>query len=240
MASEVLFENPPALSGSERNQLEQLYRHLFDLSNKLNEALMTISIDQLTPEAQTTVQKAGEAAQKSEDNYTALKSMIVKNAEVTRLAMDEIRRELQTQYTAISEDFGTFQQTLNAQISETAAGIMQEYHIEERIQGVEEDTSTFINSLSAYIYSGLLSQNPATYGIAIGYNVTNEDGTLNDQNKSATFTADKLSFWLNGQEVAYFSNRIFHIESGEITGELRMGGYIWKTLTGGAMGLMKG
>ena len=151
MASEVLFENPPALSGSERNQLEQLYRHLFDLSNKLNEALMTISIDQLTPEAQATVQKAGEAAQKSEDNYTALKSMIVKNAEITRLAMDEIRTELQTQYTAISEDFGTFQQTLNAQISETAAGIMQEYHIEERIQGVEEDTATFINNLNAYI-----------------------------------------------------------------------------------------
>ena len=105
---------------------------------------------------------------------------------------------------------------------------------------MEDDTAAFMNNLNAYIYSGLLSTNPAAYGIAIGYNVTNADGTLNDQNQSATFTADKLSFWLNGQEVAYFSNRVFHIQDGEITGQLRMGGYIWKTLTGGAMGLIKG
>ena len=97
-----------------------------------------------------------------------------------------------------------------------------------------------MNNLNAYIFSGLLSDNPATYGIAIGYNVTNEDGTLNNQNKSATFTADKLSFWLNGTEVAYFSNSVFHIASGEITDQLRMGGYIWKTLANGAMALMKG
>ena len=70
--------------------------------------------------------------------------------------------------------------------------------------------------------------------------MTNPDGTLNDTNKMATFTADRLSFWLNGVEAAYFSNRVFYIAKGNITDELRMGNFIWKTLTGGAMALMKG
>ena len=238
--AKTFFDNPPTIGGRTEEQLQALYSYLFAMSNKLNEALMDISIEQMTPETQTVVQKAAGADRAQEAQINQLKEIIVKNAEIARLAMDEIRTELSSQYTAISEEFGTYQQTLESTISATAAGIMQEYHIEDRIQAVEDDTATFMNNLNAYIFSGLLSDNPATYGIAIGYNVTNEDGTLNNQNKSATFTADKLSFWLNGTEVAYFSNSVFHIASGEITDQLRMGGYIWKTLANGAMALMKG
>ena len=238
--AKTFFDNPPTIGGRTEEQLQALYSYLFAMSNKLNEALMDISIEQMTPETQTVVQKAAGADKAQEAQINQLKEIIVKNAEIARLAMDEIRTELSSQYTAISEEFGTYQQTLESTISATAAGIMQQYHIEDRIQAVEDDTATFMNNLNAYIFSGLLSDSPATYGIAIGYNVTNEDGTLNNQNKSATFTADKLSFWLNGTEVAYFSNSVFHIASGEITDQLRMGGYIWKTLANGAMALMKG
>ena len=238
--AKTFFDTPPTIGGRTEEQLQALYSYLFAMSNKLNEALMDISIEQMTPETQTVVQKAAGADKAQEAQIKQLKEIIVKNAEIARLAMDEIRTELSSQYTAISEEFGTYQQTLESSISATAAGIMQQYHIEDRIQAVEDDTATFMNNLNAYIFSGLLSDNPATYGIAIGYNVTNEDGTLNNQNKSATFTADKLSFWLNGTEVAYFSNSVFHIASGEITDQLRMGGYIWKTLANGAMALMKG
>ena len=238
--AKTFFDNPPSQTGRAEEYLRDLYGYLFTMSNKLNEALMDISIEQMTPETQTAVQKAAGADKAQEAQIKQLKEIIVKNAEIARMAMDEISAELTRQYTAISEEFGTYQQTLESTISATAAGIMQQYHIEDRIQAVEDDTATFMNNLNAYIFSGLLSDNPATYGIAIGYNVTNEDGTLNNQNKSATFTADKLSFWLNGTEVAYFSNSVFHIASGEITDQLRMGGYIWKTLANGAMALMKG
>ena len=238
--AKVFFDNPPTQSGRTEEALRELYGYLFTMSNKLNEALMDLTIEQMAPETQRAIAQGGRAEAQSKDTYNQLKELIIKNAEITRLAMDEIRTELQSQYTAISEDFGTYQQTLDAQISATAAGIMQQYHIDERIQAVEDDTETFINNMNAYIYSGLLSTSPATYGIAIGYNVTNQDGTLNNLNKSATFTADKLSFWMNGIEVAYFSNSVFHIANGEITDQLRMGGYIWKTMTGGAMALMKG
>jgi len=118
---------------------------------------------------------------------------------------------------------------------------MQTYNVEERLQAVETDTEDFINNISSYIYSGILDPNdPSVVGIAIGYNVTNEDGTLNQQNKMATFTADALTFYVNGSAAAYFSNNVFHIAQGEITDSMRMGNFIWKVLSSGAMGLMKG
>lgn len=238
MAAEVFFDNPPFPAGSQEDKLMQMYRHLFTMSNKLNEALMTISIDQLEPEAKTAIQRAANIQDTSSERVESLKSLIVKNAEFVRVSMDEIRTELNSQYTAISQQFGEYQQTINTQISATAAGILQDYHIEERIQAVETDTDEFMNRINAYIYSGILDANN-TVGIAIGYNVTNPDGTLNQANKMATFTADRLSFYVNGTEAAYFSNNIFYIAEGAVTNRMRMGSYIWQVMAGGAMGLMK-
>ena len=51
--ADVFFDNPPILRGQAEEQLQQLYSYLGIISNQLNEALMTISIDQMTPETQT-------------------------------------------------------------------------------------------------------------------------------------------------------------------------------------------
>ena len=149
--AKTFFDNPPTIGGRTEEQLQALYSYLFAMSNKLNEALMDISIEQMTPETQTVVQKAAGADKAQEAQINQLKEIIVKNAEIARLAMDEIRTELSSQYTAISEEFGTYQQTLESTISATAAGIMQEYHIEDRIQAVEDDTA-MINDIVFVIF----------------------------------------------------------------------------------------
>ena len=239
--AKTFIEHPPILNGTAEQKIAQLLRHLDDMSNKLNEALMTITIEQMTPEAQKVVRSGAQAAAENRESYQGLKEIIVKNAEVARLASEELRIALNQQYTAISEQFGEFTQTINTQVAMTAEGIMQQYNVEERLQSVEADTEEFINNISSYIYSGILDPNdPSKVGIAIGYNVTNEDGTLNQNNKMATFTSDALTFYVNGSRAAYFSNSVFHIENGEVTNSMRMGSYIWKVLAGGAMGLMKG
>lgn len=234
----TFFDTPPILSGSAEDKLVQLYRHLFDMSNKLNEALMTVSIEQMTPETQKVIRSAAGTGEKTQAEFTALKSQIIKSAEIVRNEMAEIRVYLDSQYSAFSEQFGEYQRTVNAEITATAEGVYQSYNVEERIQAVEQDTEEFINGINAYIYSGILDSNN-TVGIAIGYNVTNSDGTLNQANKMATFTADRLSFWINQTEAAYFSNQVFHISQGEVTNSMRMGSYIWQVMAGGAMGLMK-
>lgn len=236
--AKVFFDTPPIQSGSAEERLNQLYRHLFEMSNKLNQALMDVSIEQLAPEAQTAIRTAAAAETKTEQEYNALKSQIIKSAEIVRNEMNEIRVYLDHQYSAFSEQFGEYQRAVETQMTATAEGVYQEYNVEERIRTVEQDTEEFINGINAYIFSGILDANN-TVGIAIGYNVTNPDGTLNQANKMATFTADRLSFWINQTEAAYFSNNIFHIAQGEVTNSMRMGSYIWQVMSNGAMGLMK-
>ena len=241
MASEF-FDNPPILNGKEAEQLKQLQAYLGMMSNKLNEALMAITIEQMAPEAQVEIRDAGkETAQK---NYTALKSMIVKTAEIVRSEMDEITARLEANYTALSDQFGTYEQNLTSEITATAEGILQNYNYTGRIETLEADdasTQSFITRTNQYIYSGLVYEEDGHpyYGIAIGENVTNTDGTLNHANKKATFTMEKLSFWQGETEIAYFSNGMFFITKGEITKTLVMGNFTWQViLPDKALGLM--
>lgn len=238
--AEVYFDNPPVLAGGTETKLQQLYNTLFTMSSKLNDAFMQVSIaEQQQAEARRTVNNGSDESQTTGDDFTRIKSLILKNAEIVRTEMDELRAVLQTNIQAISDQFGEYQANLQAEITATAEGILQDYQIEERITGVEDETEDFIKKTSQYIFSGLLNATTQTYGIAIGYNVTDNNGDLVDENKMSTFTADRLSFWLNNSEVAYFSNNTFHIAHGEVTDSMRMGSYLWKVFANGSMGLMK-
>ena len=236
----VFFDNPPQLSGKPEQQLLQLYNHLFHLSNKLNDAFVEVSIQEKAAEEQRQAGAAeAEEQQKTDSDFYKAKALILKTAEIVRTEMTEIRTTLTTSVSALSEQFGEYQASLEQTITATAEGILQQFNIEERISGVESDTEEFLRKTSQYIYSGLLDANTLTYGIAIGYNVTNDDGTLNNGNKMATFTADRLSFYQNGAEVAYFSDNVFYIAKGEITDSLKIGNFMWKRFSNGSLGLMK-
>ena len=238
----TFFDNPPILSGKPEEQVRQLQNYLFTMSNKLNEALMEVTIqERQAAEEQQAAAAAGGGTEATEqtDVFLKTKELIIKTAQAVRTEMDEMQMTLNLNINALSEQFGEYQQSLEQTITATAEGILQQFNIEERISGVERDTEEFLRKTSQYIYSGLLDANTQTFGIAIGYNVTNQDGTLNNQNKMATFTADRLSFYLNGAEVAYFSNNVFHIARGEVTDAMTMGNFQWKVFGNGSMGLMK-
>lgn len=233
----VFFDNPPAQSGSTEAQLVQLYAYLMTISSKLNEAMNSLGEEQAETQEQTQA-VIRQAEEKTENNRQDLKSLIIKTAEVVRTEMEEIRTHLQGQVTAISEDFGEFQQTLDTTISATARGVLQEYNIEERITGAEQATQTFINRISQYIYTGLLDSGEV--GIAIGTNVTDSStGELIPANKMATFTSSELAFYQNGEKVAYFSGNSFVIERGEVKKSMKMGNFTWMIFDNGSMGLMK-
>lgn len=238
----VFFDNPPVLSGKPEEQLVQLKNYLFTVSNKLNDVFMEVSIQEQKAEEQRTITAAGggtaEAAE-PDNTFLKTKQLIIKTAEIVRNEMQEIQTTLGANIQAISDQFGTYEQNLEQTITATAQGVLQNFRIEERISGVENSTEEFLRTTRQYIYSGLLDANNQIYGIAIGYNVTDENGELNNQNKMATFTADRLSFYLNGAEVAYFSNNVFHIARGEVTDSMIMGNFQWKVFSNGSLGLMK-
>ena len=240
--AEVFFENPPVLTGKSEDQLRQLQNYLFTMSGKLNEALMSISIEQMTPETQQSIRKTATETKNDRKDYVALKSMIIKTAEIVRTEMDVIATELDKKYEAVSSQFGTYEQNLTNTITATAEGILQDYRYEERIQGLEGKTGNsegFIKKLNQFIFSGWIDEGHV--GIAIGENVTaydeNNNPYLNDENKMATFTMEKLSFWQGGMELAYFEKNKFYIAHGEIVNTLKMGHHTWQIMPDGSMAL---
>lgn len=238
----VFFDNPPILQGDERTRLEQLNGYLNTMSSKLNEALMALSVEEITVNAaeMARVQLSGGGEKKQGNDYEVLRSMIIKTATVVRHEMDEITAQLRDDFVAESE-LGDLETRIRGDFEATARGIMQSYDYDEKITTLEEDgetTKTYIKQFQGYIYSGILNEVTGEVGIAIGEGVTNDDGTLNSNNRWATFTANEISFWQGQVKLGYYAGQVFHITNGEVTGSLRIGNFIWKRMSGNGVALI--
>ncbi len=109
--------------------------------------------------------------------------------------------------------------------------------IDTDIAGIKDEIAKLNFSLvevNAHIHKGLLyydDQGIPVYGLEIGQkNVI--DG-VEVFNKFARFTAGRLSFYdQNGAEVAYISDYKIYITHAEVTGTLKLGGYLVDTKNG--------
>lgn len=236
----VFFDNPPILTGKPEEQLKALYGYLGMVSNKLNEAMMSVSIEETRAEEQRVqaVQTGGEAEQQQSD-FIRTKSLILKTAELVRTEMEEIRTTLNSSIEAVSEQFGTYQQNITQQITATANGLLAQLKIEEKITDAETKINNFITSQSSYIFAGIIDQVEKTTGIAIGEGVTDENGDLVDENKVVTITPKQITFYQGGAVVAYFGDNNFYISNGVVTNSMTMGNFMWKVFSNGSVGLMK-
>lgn len=237
----VFFENPPVLKGTAEEQQKAMREYLYTLSQKLNEALLNIGMEQLGKDGQETIRQLKENAEQTEGNRKGLKELIIKNAEYSRTEEDEIRAQLQRNITALSEQLGQFNQSLTQDIALTATGIRQDFTLLEQIVSTANQTNeAFRTSMKSYIYSGVLDDSvyPPITGIAIGQDVTNEDGSLNDNGKMATFTAKRITFYNSNVEVGYYEGSVFHIARGEVTDSMKMGNFVFKVFADNSMGLM--
>ena len=99
--------------------------------------------------------------------------------------------------------------------------------------------SNFVRNQTSYIYAGILDTTTHVTGIAIGENVTDENGDLVVANRVVQITSNRIAFFQNGQEVAYFSNNNFYIAKGVVTDSMQMGNFMWKVFSNGSLGLMK-
>lgn len=240
----VYFDGPTTLIGSEQEQLRQIYSYLYAMSEKLNEAMNSITEENMDQEIQVKINQIPSKEDRTQE-ANALKSLIIKTAQIVRSEMDEIRTTLESNYQAISEEFGEYNRNLTSNITATAEGILQDYRFEERIQSNTDTMEGFIHKTNQYIYSGLIdtvTEGGVTrerYGIAIGNNVTDTDQegneSLNRDNMMSTFTMDELAFYVNAVKVAWFSNSVFNISDGRITNTLRIGNHVWRTLANGAL-----
>lgn len=236
-------ETPPALRGEPEQQIALMSSYLFRLSEMLNVALNSLSAGGYTSAADVQAARQSgkakvEAADTTVASYNELRGLINNTSIYVHTELDRLSTELERQYTAISNDWGTFQENISSSIEATAEGIVQSYGYDAEIQTLHEEAAGFSAykiSTEGYIRQGFIDydeNNVPIVGIAIGQGLTSTKVTVNgveyqkiDSTASCAFyTASKVSFRINGQEVAYVSNRKLYIGDVEITGSVVLGG----------------
>lgn len=232
----------PNINGStDTEQLQQIRSYLYQLAPQLNWALNTL---ETAGSAQAFVAKKpkassiDKAAEEKIDNFNEIKASIIKSAEIVSAFYDSIATTLASEYKAVSEGIGSFEQTSSQDILASPEGVRQIFGNIQKLEGMfrDEGDSVLVIKTDAYIKTGVLFTDETgtpIYGIEVGQISKNENGeTL--YNGVARFMPDKLSFFgtsgqEDGDEVAYISNQQFYITRGEIVESLRIGGYLLTT-----------
>lgn len=250
----------PNITGTtEREQLVQVKSYLHQLAEQLQWALQNVDTSNntvvVTPTPRSLAPSSGNASGEinAEATFGAIKSLIIKSAEIVNAYSEELKRHYEGYYAAQS-DFGTFVVSTNAKIAENSTGITQTYteiqarydsrikatndalesakaEIGEEVEGVKEladAAESYIKETKATIKTGKLED--GVFGLEIGQMDTENGETIS---RYARFTADRLSFYdKNGAEVAYISNNKLYINHAEMTGTLKLGGYLIETSNG--------
>jgi len=235
----VKIESPPVLSGQPEVQVKEISSYLFRLAEMLNVALNNLDENNFSSAAAVTGSKATKSSQgiDTASSYKELRGLISNTAQIVNVEIERLSTELEQQYIAMSNDWGTFQENISSTIEATAESVVQNYNYDSELQALHEEAAGFSAyriSTEGYIRQGFIDRdenNVPIVGIAIGQGLKSTAVTINgteyqqiDSTASCAFyTATKVSFRINGQEVAYVSNRKLYIGDVEITGSVVLG-----------------
>ena len=234
---------PRQITGSGQEQLRQIQSYLFRLSQELELALGTVDKQLLTlrdtaAQTERAVRTVSES-QNPKAQFSSLKALIIKSADIVNAYYEEISRKLSGEYVAQS-DFGTFRQETRQSITENSQGITRAFSNLQTIENTLAELSGAVTQVNAWIKTGKLGEDENSvpvYGVEIGQQ-TEKDGIVAFQ-KFARLLADRLSFFdRNGLEVSYIGEESMHITRAEVSalaagdasaGKLQMGEYLWFT-----------
>lgn len=211
----VEIRQPNITAADQTTQLKQMRSYLYQLSQQLNWAFSTLDMAPVLPAPGILPSAAREAADPAE-TFGAIKSLIIKSADIVNAYSEKIEKNLNGVYVAAS-DYGTFREETRQHITANAASITQLFSDVQTLRSQSMSTE-------AYLRAGLLcygEDGAPVYGLEIGQQNTRDNQTVFD--KFARFTSDKLSFYdSNDVEVAYISDYRMFITAARVTGELQL------------------
>lgn len=212
------LRTPPALRGSEKDQIEQLRSYLIQMQRSLEVALDGISRQTNAEEAVRAVQGGDTLPDGGQptvhEAYRQLKALIIKTAYAVQHEYDELVRTLESDYLALS-DFGTFQESLQQIITSTASSIVQSFQYDSQLQALTsnlEGTNQSITDLQ-----GQIDAFDSTLAVLNNYNINTEQyiktGLLyfdaNNVPRYGVAVGEKLTtITVNGQEVIRRTNLV--------------------------------
>ena len=226
----TIMQQPPILRGTDSEKITRIHSYLYQIVRDLNSALNNLTEENFASEsvASQVLRNGGTEAQRKEqsENLSTLKSLIIKTADNVRAEMDVIKTTLESDYVAQS-DLGTFNEQIQADIEATASGLEQTINYNAEIfEQYKIDTQ-------GYIRQGIIGYNEdATpiIGVAIGQEIKVDDSTgmIDTSNDMAVWTPNRLSFYVNGMEVAHFSNRALNVGDVIVSGKLALSNNKWE------------
>ena len=188
---------PPMTDGAD------LQRFLFRLVDELNNSLNNIGSYAGSSASQVELGGSSSASGSLDDGtVNELKSLIIKNA-----------KDVQTEIEALSKTTDGIEND----ISQLSIGL------EQKIKATDQTVSKHISTTNGYIRQGVVRYDGLTpiIGIAIGQDIAVtgvkvtvngvEYDTIDTSHNMIVLTSDKLSFYLSGNEVAYFANDSLHV-----------------------------
>ena len=234
---------PQQLTGSDREQLQGMKTYLYQLAQALQFALgavekQIITVQDTAASAERTLRSVSES-QSPKTQFSSLKALIIKSADIVNAYYEEINRRLTGLYVSQS-DFGTFRQETQQEIRENAEGITRSFSDMQAIEDTLAQVQSVVTQVNAWIKTGKLGEDENSvpiYGVEIGQQ-TEEDGIVVFQ-KFARLMADRLSFFdRNGVEVSFIGDETMHITRAQVSSltagdasmqKLRIGEYLWFT-----------
>ena len=160
----------------------------------------------------------------------------VPSYEFTPEELDRLETELKGSYVAISE-FGTYLEEISQRIEADPTQLSQYFKFASDIRAdvdrVGVDFASYKTDVEGYIRQGIVGYEGTVpvIGIAIGQDIrTSQTGVETEQgvydvidksSNMSVWTTEKLSFYIGGQETAYFSNgklTVAQIAADRITG----------------------
>ncbi len=172
-----------------------------------------------------------------------LKSLIFHSADVVKQEVERLETELRSSYVASSE-FGTYQEDISQKITAMDGQISQSITdvvtMTDALGTVSEAFDAYRIETQGYIRQGVIgyADGVPVIGIAIGQDieVTGATETVDEveyevidlSSNLSVWTPEKLSFYINGAETAYFSNGALYVGNVIVTGKLCLGANNWE------------
>lgn len=212
----LTLQYPPMSGGDAAQQLDGLRRYLMQMTDTLNGAdwsagaVLTEISQAIDAESLAEQERQTELA-----GYAALKTLIIKTADFAAENSEAFRLKLSGNYVAVS-DFGKYWQEASMTIDGNEFGIRQLY---EYAAGVN---NAFTVNSKQYVKTGLLYYDGVkpVYGVGVGNietTVANENEVIDkSRNELVTVTPGRVSFWQDGSEVAYLSEKKLHFPAGTL------------------------
>lgn len=226
---------PNINSPTDAGKIQQIYAYLHQLAGQLNWALNTIdgggSGNVIYKGGASTASDMTEEQTKA--TFNSIKSLIINSADIVNAFSTKISERYSGMYVAQS-DFGTYMEETDQLIEKSDKAIESLYTNIQQILTDIENLEYSLIEVNAHIRSGLLYTDDdgiPVFGLEVGQKNTVDGEEI--FNKFARFISDRLSFYdQNDTEVAYISDYKLYITHAEITGSLKLGGFLLNTVGG--------